>query len=419
MPDLTCFVIIGYDTKTDHNTGRLLNLENTYKSIIKPVFDDLGIKCFRAKDITHSGPIDTKMYEWILKANIVLADLSTLNPNVLYELGVRHALKPYTTIVISENKLTYPFDLNHIVIHPIYEHLGQDIGVQEADRFKKELKLKVGELLRNPEPDSPIYTYIKGLNEPTFTQKEIDEIVKGTEKSENTLSGIIETAEKAKRNSDFQSAIQLFELGQKLSPNDIFIKQRIILVTYKSKLPSEKEALINALKLLKQLYPDESTDPETLGLAGAIHKRLHELTNEKHYCKLSQWYYERGFYIKQDYYNGINAAFMYNVSAAMVSEIKEAITDFYMARRIRNKIVETCTKLIAEENFEQRGDKSWIFFTLAEAYLGLELMDKVDEIINRALRESEGSFDVKSFNEQKEKLEILIKKYREKWGNRE
>ena len=135
----TCFVIIGYGQKPDFETGRTIDLDKTYDNLIKPVFTDLKIECFRAKDIRHTGIIDVPMYEWIYKADFVIADISTLNPNVLYELGVRHALRPNTTIVISEDQTKYPFDLNHTIITK-YEHLGKDIGVSEAKRFKRELK---------------------------------------------------------------------------------------------------------------------------------------------------------------------------------------------------------------------------------------------------------------------------------------
>lgn len=132
----TCFVITGFGPKTDFETGRIIDLDKTFEHLIKPVFDDLKITCFRAKEIKHSGTIDVPMYEWIYKADIVVADVSTLNANALYELGVRHALRPNTTIVISEDQTKYPFDLNHTVIFK-YEHLGKDIGVTEAIRFKK------------------------------------------------------------------------------------------------------------------------------------------------------------------------------------------------------------------------------------------------------------------------------------------
>ena len=53
------------------------------------------------------------MYNQLITADVVIADLSTNNPNAFYELGVRHALRPKTTIVIAENELKPPFDVNH------------------------------------------------------------------------------------------------------------------------------------------------------------------------------------------------------------------------------------------------------------------------------------------------------------------
>src|SRR4029453_18322697 len=78
---------------------------------------------------------DSRMYELLFSADVVIADLSTANPNALYELGVRHALRPHTTIIISESDLTLPFDISHVRIAR-YSHLGEDIGYDEAVRFR-------------------------------------------------------------------------------------------------------------------------------------------------------------------------------------------------------------------------------------------------------------------------------------------
>lgn len=165
----TCFVIIGYGIKSDLATGRKLNLDKTFESLIKPVFKSLGIDCFRAIDKNKTGVIDSAMYDWILKADIVLADISTLNTNVIYELGIRHALRPYTTIIISENKLMQdlPFDINHTIIHQ-YEHLEKDIGHTEVLRFKNLLKNIVKPLIEKPKTDSPVYTFLNNLEAPRF-----------------------------------------------------------------------------------------------------------------------------------------------------------------------------------------------------------------------------------------------------------
>src|SRR4051812_7800155 len=212
----TCFVITGFGPKTDHETGRVIDLDKTFEHLIKPIFDELKIKCFRAKEIRHSGIIDVPMYEWIYKADIVIADVSTLNSNALYELGVRHAFRPNTTIVISEDQTKYPFDLNHTGISK-YEHLGKDIGVTEANRFKKELKKLIQAVVKSKRTDSPVYTYLPKLRPPSFTDDEIDLITKKP-KNQVSLSELITDAENAKNSNQFSVAILLYNACLKFEP---------------------------------------------------------------------------------------------------------------------------------------------------------------------------------------------------------
>ncbi len=109
-----CFVIMGFGTKTDLATGRKLNLDKSYQALIKPVVTGKGMICVRADEIPNAGPIDVPMYKELYTADIVIADLSTANLNAFYELGIRYGLRPRTTIVISEDQLCFPFDVNHI-----------------------------------------------------------------------------------------------------------------------------------------------------------------------------------------------------------------------------------------------------------------------------------------------------------------
>src|SRR5437868_1925562 len=129
-----CFVVMGFGKKTDYATGRSLDLDKSYRDLIQPVIKKKRLECVRANEISHSQIIDVPMYQELLTADVVIADLSTANPNAIYELGIRHALRPWTTIVISENKLPYPFDLNHIVITS-YTHFGDAIDYEEVVRF--------------------------------------------------------------------------------------------------------------------------------------------------------------------------------------------------------------------------------------------------------------------------------------------
>ncbi|HVF13495.1 MAG TPA: hypothetical protein VM942_02790, partial [Acidimicrobiales bacterium] len=133
MAEKTCFVVMGFGTKTDFPTGRTLDLDKTYRILIKPAVQRAGLRCVRADEIVHAGSIDLSMYRQLLDADVVVADISTCNPNALYELGVRHALRPFTTIIIAEDKMPYPFDVNHTVIRT-YAHLGVGIDAEEAVR---------------------------------------------------------------------------------------------------------------------------------------------------------------------------------------------------------------------------------------------------------------------------------------------
>lgn len=412
MKEKTCFVAIGFGPKTDYETGRVLDLDKTYDNLIKPVFDDLGIKCFRAKELKHSGVIDKPMYEWLLNADIVVADISTLNPNAIYELGVRHALRPYSTIVISENKLKYPFDVNHVVIES-YEHLGPDIGVTEAKRFTAALKEKVQEIIARNEDDSPVYTFLTGLTPPAFKDDKFEAQVKEIKAEEQEFSNLIKEAEEAKNNKDFTTAKGLFKFALKLDPHNIFLKQRLALVTYKAN--EEDEATLKAAEeILADLNPEETTDPETLGLSGAINKRLYEVTGDEKCLDKAIWFYERGFYVKQDYYNGINFAYLLNVKALTVKDEFEAISFYLQANRVREKVIEFCKNLIGSDNFNERGDRQWIYQSLAQAYLGLGRKDEVEKLVPKIMELSKGEFDLDTFYKQNEKLTQHLDDFKKK-----
>ena len=110
-----CFVIQGFGKKTDYATGRVLNLDASY-AIIKEAVEQAGHECLRADEIVHSGNIDKLMYEHLLHADLVIADLSTQNLNAAFELGVRYGLRANATIIVAEEGFTAAFDVNHQLI---------------------------------------------------------------------------------------------------------------------------------------------------------------------------------------------------------------------------------------------------------------------------------------------------------------
>src|SRR4051794_21865761 len=118
--------------------------------------------CIRADEIIHSTYIDKPMYEQLRNADVVIADLSASNANAIYELGVRHALRPHATIVMAETNFKFPFDLSHLSILT-YRHLGEDIGASEAKRVKELLKAKLEKIKVTGEVDSPVYLFLPDM----------------------------------------------------------------------------------------------------------------------------------------------------------------------------------------------------------------------------------------------------------------
>ena len=164
---------MGFGKKTDYQSGRVLDLDKSYKNIIKPAAQAAGYECIRADEIQHAGNINVPMYQQLLNADVVVADVSTYNPNAFYELGVRHALKPHTTITIAEDKLVFPFDIGQIAIRK-YHHMGEGIDFDEVERMRADLSAAIKIVGGQAECDSPVYTFLKDLRPPAFAKAEAE-----------------------------------------------------------------------------------------------------------------------------------------------------------------------------------------------------------------------------------------------------
>jgi hypothetical protein len=446
-PDLpaqsgTCFVVMGFGKKNDFETGRVLDLDQSYRNLIKPAVEAAGLKCIRADEIVHSGLIDVPMYEQLLKADVVVADLSTSNRNALYELGVRHALRPYTTVIIAEQEMMNrpTFDLSHLLIRQ-YRHLGEDIGVSEARRFTSELTAAIRQILATkPElrKDSPVYKFIERLTPPSIAPAAGAAAAAG-DSTRNLAaaaappahSELMQRVDEAQKAGNWVKAKVLLEEIREMrmagasdaapdqpleSSEDPDILQRLALATYKSDYPSREEALKAARDLLTLLEPRTSNDTETLGLWGSVHKRLWELTHESSYLDEAIRAYERGFYLRNDHYNGINYAYLLNERAAHPAGLAEAVADFVQARRVRKEVISICNQWLeanARTGLLPTGSKFpekryWILATLAEAEFGLDEQGTGQQRLEEALAAAPEGWMKQSTQDQMTKLKALL-----------
>jgi hypothetical protein len=385
-----CFVIMGFGKKTDYPTGRVLDLDKSYRYIIKPAALSAGYECVRADEIQHAGNINVPMYQELLNADVVIADVSTYNPNAFYELGVRHALKPFTTITIAEDRLVFPFDIGQLAIRK-YRHLGEGIDFDEVERMRNELREAINIVGAKAACDSPVYTFLRDLRPPLFAREEIERALASASTlvepaSQPTIHMLLDQADAAFSKSDYVTAKSLISVVRSMVPTDNYVAQRLALATYKSELPTREAALNEAAAILEALGPATTTDSETLGLYGAIHKHLWHLTEAPACLDTAIWAHEKGFYLKNDYYNGINMAFLLNERAALnaVENPAEAIADFVIAQRIRRRVLVVCQTLLESTPAPKGTDAYWIKATMAEAYAGLGEQVRAQEMLESA-----------------------------------
>lgn len=365
-----CFVVMGFGKKTDYESGRTLDLDFTFDAIIQPAAEFAGLRPIRAIDINASGVIDVAMYDLLLRAEVVVADISTGNVNAVYELGVRHALRPNTTVIMKEKDGKLHFDLNYINTF-MYEHLGPDIGHKEAKRASAELGDLIKKALASTVPDSPVYTYLPKLQRPRLSDEQYAEVLNEAEEAHQVLSAVLQQGRDAFDASDMIGAAVAFERASELKPEEPSFRQQFALATYKSQKPSAEVALLRALKIMEVLKPDDSNDPETLGITGAIHKNLWLLQGERVHLDLALRYYSRGFEIRRDYYNGENLASCFDMRSIEQEDPAERLFDKMSASKTRVALVGILHSIVSEPSFSERSDQAWVYATLANTMYGL------------------------------------------------
>lgn len=397
-----CFVIMGFGRKTDYATSKVLDLDKTYLNIIRPAALEAGYECVRADEIQDSGLIDKSMYALLLKADLVIADISTYNPNALYELGIRHAARPFSTIIIREKEGIIPFDLSHTRIFH-YAHLGEDIGHDEVKRCVDYLVSLINAVRTNSEVDSPLYAFIEGLIPLTMTDDDYDRVISELAEREKSIFALVEKAKMDMANNEFSSAANKWSKAAELADNEPYFIQQHALARYKSKSPSENTALIDALGIIKQLEPDSTNDPETLGITGTIYKRLWLLENDLEYLNRAIEYYKRGFTLTSDYYTGENYANCLDLRSQVETDSDEVTYYKIEARKTREEIIKVLTSLEAEE-IDQRHDEKWVYATLSNCYLSLGDASKASEFEEKFLAASPVKWEIDTFNETKERI---------------
>lgn len=292
----TCFVIMGYGIKNG------LNLDLTYNKIIKPViidyklypyplYEEMEFNAYRCDEICGTGAIDFKFVTCLDGADIVIADISTMNANAIYELGARHALKPRSTILLCAKEKSKEFRFFDLTYVPIifYEHNGSFIQNTEISKVKAKLSKSIEFAINSKSsiPDNPIQRALYEKRENRFNHPKY--------KLENNLFQLYLSGCHSLDDKNYDEAVNYLE---KLYAQDDSEENLLLLSLAQYKSAEKNRSLKSLIDCYNFLYSHadiKNTVSESLfGRLAAISLRIFNFTKDSEYYHNALEFYRRG-----------------------------------------------------------------------------------------------------------------------------
>lgn len=326
-----CFVLMPFGNKKDAK-GREIDFNMIYDELIKPAIMTADMEPIRADEEMVGGIIHKPMFERLLMCEYAIADLTTANANVFYELGVRHASKPYSTLSIFASDCTLPFDVQMLRAYPY--SLDEKRALNNVEKDMQNLTKWLNEA-RTQKTDSPLYQFFDDLRPHFIPHEKTDvfrEQVKYSNEAKKTLAQL--------RREKNKSGLKEFESNLKIADTeggiliDLFLSYRALeawdeMIDLTHKIPDYlahslmvREQLGLALNRLKRGYEAETVlkealdtygaNSETYGILGRVYKDRWKDENDPFmkevWLKEAINTYLKGFESDcRDAYPGINA----------------------------------------------------------------------------------------------------------------
>jgi hypothetical protein len=188
-PVSECFVVMPFGKKPLPD-GRTYDFDKVYRVIIQRAVQQAGMKALRADETAGSRLIHSDMFKDLRDRAVVLADLSLENPNVFYELGIRHVMAPSGTVLMCRKGTELPFDvrLSRVIF---YKFEGDDLDWEEVEETIKTLKLALQDAQKK-QPDSPVHVLLETVvrSEPSDLMW-VDPLQSATAESLERYEGIV------------------------------------------------------------------------------------------------------------------------------------------------------------------------------------------------------------------------------------
>lgn len=213
--DRVCFVVMPFGPKPV--AGKTVNFDPIYESVFKPAIgaatlpEGGQLEARRTDKDFFSGDIGQEMFQYLEHSRLVLADISSVNANVFYELGLRHRARESGTIIVRQTDDAIPFDINKIKAFP-YEYEPEE----QAEESRALITRVLTESLQENRLDSPFQIAMRAQRDPGKRGPEVE--------------ALLLEAENAVRNDDPATAIARYEVALDQAPDDAETRVKITLL---------------------------------------------------------------------------------------------------------------------------------------------------------------------------------------------
>jgi tetratricopeptide (TPR) repeat protein len=358
-----------FGKKPDQARTCTIDFDRIYERGIRPAVSRFPLDVIRADEERSGGVIHKPMFERLLLAEIAIVDVTTHNANVFYELGVRHAARPGSTIMVSAIGSALPFDIAMIRTVPYALEDGVLID-ESAAAFADALAIRLESALRDleRERDSPLFQlipkfpgielphdvcegfrdrarYVDGIRDRLAAAREgggaaafarIREIEQdvGRESPGNTelAMDLILAYRGLDMKDAWESIVRIVEsLPQRIRDDSVTLREQYALALNRLYAFTKGDERQRALRVLLSIVESTGDSPETCALIGRIYKDQYaeaaasgqQIKAEGFLQQAIEWY-ERGFSADpRDYYPGVNAATLLAVQNS--EESREAL----------------------------------------------------------------------------------------------
>jgi len=285
-----CFVLMPFGKKPG-TAGTVIDFDAVYKELIAPAISEAGLEPLRADEEMTGGIIHKPMFERLILCEYAVADLTTANANVFYELGVRHAVRQWSTVLLfAEGSTQLPFDVAPLRAMPY--RLSPDGKPLDLNVVKPDLVKRLNEA-KTARTDSPIFQLVEGFPEVDHTKtdvfrdrvrysaqmkekleaarkeglKTIQAVEKELGEIQNCESGVVVDLFLSYR--AVEAWPEMIELVKKMSPPltaTVMVQEQLGLALNRHGRGDDAE------RVLKELIDTRGPSSETYGILGRIYK---------------------------------------------------------------------------------------------------------------------------------------------------